>query len=223
MNQATTTIEPRKRPSQARSAATVDAILDAAARILGSEGLVGLNTNAVAQVAGVSVGSLYQYFPGKEAILSELLRRKRAMVLAGINAALEGMEHTSEAQMIERLVRAGIRNQASTPKLLQAYDYAGAVLPMHSETRRINGEIAAAIARFLALHGTPRAETLAQDFIGITRGIVTQALLAGPIDKDELADRVCVAITGYLDAWRRLHGGRTNENGGPKPAMSQHR
>lgn len=53
--------DPRKRPRQARSVATFEAILEAAARIL------EINTNAVAELAGVSIGSLYQYFPSKDA------------------------------------------------------------------------------------------------------------------------------------------------------------
>ena len=61
-------LNPRKKPGQGRSIATVEAILEAAARILETRGFVGYNTNDIASVAGVSVGSLYQYFPIKAAI-----------------------------------------------------------------------------------------------------------------------------------------------------------
>jgi AcrR family transcriptional regulator len=57
---------PRKTPRQARARATVDAIVLAAAPILRSDGPEALNTNRIAEVAGVSIGSLYQYFPNKE-------------------------------------------------------------------------------------------------------------------------------------------------------------
>jgi AcrR family transcriptional regulator len=60
-----TTLAPRKLPRQARSAATVQAILEAAAHILDSEGMAACTTNAVALKAGVSIGSLYQYFPAR--------------------------------------------------------------------------------------------------------------------------------------------------------------
>src|SRR5579863_5143022 len=69
------TLEARKAPGQARSKETVNVILEAGARILESEGLHGFNTNAVAAKAGVSVGSLYQYFPNKDAILLALIGR----------------------------------------------------------------------------------------------------------------------------------------------------
>ena len=63
---------PRKRPRQERSKATVDTILEATARVLKKQGFDGLSTNAVAAQAGVSIGSLYQYFPNKEALVAKL-------------------------------------------------------------------------------------------------------------------------------------------------------
>lgn len=63
-------IEPRKTPRQERAQATVDAILTASATILRQQGYDGLTTNKVADAAGVSVGSLYQYFPGKDALVT---------------------------------------------------------------------------------------------------------------------------------------------------------
>jgi AcrR family transcriptional regulator len=66
---------PRKKPRQSRAQVTVDAILDATAHILVRDGYEGLSTNRVAERAGVSIGSLYQYFPGKESLIGELLDR----------------------------------------------------------------------------------------------------------------------------------------------------
>jgi AcrR family transcriptional regulator len=68
---------PRKAPTQARSQATVEAILQATERVLVKDGYDRLSTNRVAAAAGVSVGSLYQYFPGKEALLAALANRHR--------------------------------------------------------------------------------------------------------------------------------------------------
>ncbi len=72
---ATARYQLRKAPKQARAKATVDAILEAAARILVERGYADATTNAVAERAGVSIGSLYEYFPGKEAVFAELRRR----------------------------------------------------------------------------------------------------------------------------------------------------
>ena len=75
-NAANPVHSPRKRPRQARAIATVTAILDAAARILTEDGYAAASTNRIAERAGVSIGSLYEYFPGKEAIFAELRRRE---------------------------------------------------------------------------------------------------------------------------------------------------
>ena len=69
-------LHPRKRPSQARSAVTVDAILEAAVRVLLADGYPRLTTRRVAEVAGVSVGSLCQYFPNRRSLVAEVIRRK---------------------------------------------------------------------------------------------------------------------------------------------------
>ncbi len=70
-----TSSEPRKRPVQARSRALVERILDAAARIFETRGYRDTTTNHVAELAGVSIGSLYQYFPNKDALLVGLAER----------------------------------------------------------------------------------------------------------------------------------------------------
>ena len=71
-------LEARKAPKQARSLVTVQAILTAGARVLARESLAGFNTNRIAEVAGVSVGSLYQYFPNKAALAYGIPRMERA-------------------------------------------------------------------------------------------------------------------------------------------------
>ena len=65
----------RRKPKQERAVATVDAVIEAAARILIDDGYARLTTNRVAERAGVSVGTLYQYFRSKEAILEALVQR----------------------------------------------------------------------------------------------------------------------------------------------------
>jgi AcrR family transcriptional regulator len=68
----------RRRPKQARAHATVSTILEAADQVLQRGGVQGFNTNAVAERAGVSIGTLYQYFPDKEAILVALAQEELA-------------------------------------------------------------------------------------------------------------------------------------------------
>ena len=66
----------RRTPKQARSRATVEAIVEAAAQVLERKGPEGLTTNGVAERAGVSIGTLYQYFPDKQALLLAAARRE---------------------------------------------------------------------------------------------------------------------------------------------------
>ena len=76
----------KKEPGQARSKASVQAMVQACARILERRGYAGLSTNAIAEVAGVSIGSVYEYFPGKDAIVARLVQD----MVAEVRAMLEG-------------------------------------------------------------------------------------------------------------------------------------
>ena len=76
----------KKEPRQARSKASVQAMVQACARILERRGYAGLSTNAIAEVAGVSIGSVYEYFPGKDAIVARLVQD----MVAEARAMLEG-------------------------------------------------------------------------------------------------------------------------------------
>jgi AcrR family transcriptional regulator len=80
----------RKTPAQIRSRATVDVILEAAAQLLESAGERGFNTNALAERAGVSIGTLYRYFPDKQAILLALAHRETEVFNAAVAASLAG-------------------------------------------------------------------------------------------------------------------------------------
>ena len=82
---------PRKQPRQARSAETVRIIVEAAARILEEAGLGGFTTNAVAERAGVSIGSLYQYFPGKDALIGALIVRETSLLIEAWETSLSAM------------------------------------------------------------------------------------------------------------------------------------
>ena len=79
----------RKTPSQTRALRTVDTLFEAATRILASEGEAGFTTNRIAERAGFSIGTLYQYFPSKEAIVVALVRRHRERVMRELDAMLD--------------------------------------------------------------------------------------------------------------------------------------
>lgn len=97
----------RRRPRQARSRATYDSILEAAAQVLEREGAAGLNTNRVAERAGVSVGTLYQYFPDKDAIL--LAVAERALATPGAVRA----QHRTLVEALMRAIETLLRGTAA--------------------------------------------------------------------------------------------------------------
>jgi AcrR family transcriptional regulator len=79
----------RKTPSQTRALRTVDTLFEAATRVLASEGEAGFTTNRIAERAGFSIGTLYQYFPSKEAIVVALVRRHRERVMRELDVMLD--------------------------------------------------------------------------------------------------------------------------------------
>jgi len=82
-------LRPRKRPTQARARATVEAVLQGAAEVFAELGYAATTTNKIAERAGVSVGSLYQYFPSKDALLAGLVERHMAEVRGVLDRGLE--------------------------------------------------------------------------------------------------------------------------------------
>jgi AcrR family transcriptional regulator len=108
---------PRRKPRQARSKAMVEAILEAATRVLVARGYEGTTTIAVAEQAGVSIGSLYQYFPNKEALVAALAERHSAELLARVDELLATMDARQPRAAIRALVRAGVDGHRIHPRL----------------------------------------------------------------------------------------------------------
>ena len=189
-------LQARKQPLQARSAATVGVILEAAARILEERGLTGLNTNLVAQRAGVSIGSLYQYFPGKEALLAALIRDARAGLLEAVQQiCAQGGLLSAQLRV---LIRAAVHHQLHRPQLMRHLEYAELMLPLDQETAALNDALLNALQDLLVAHAVREAEVTARDLIAISRGMIDSAGLAGESDAAALENRVWRAVSGYL-------------------------
>jgi AcrR family transcriptional regulator len=125
-------LKQRKIPLQARSEATTKAIVEAAAQIISAYGLDGFNTNAVAERAGVSIGSLYQYFPNKDAIMAALIRRTQEERAAALGAVLAA-PHDSLFDLVRAVVHAVNRQHRDQSLLAAAIDYEEARLPIEDE------------------------------------------------------------------------------------------
>ena len=108
---------PRKKATQERSRATVDALLAATARILVRDGYDGTSTNKVAFAAGVSVGSLYQYFPSKEALVAAVLTQHTDEMMDLVQRSLLRVAGMPIAQAARELVVVMIDAHKLDPKL----------------------------------------------------------------------------------------------------------
>lgn len=132
---------PRKRPQQARSRATVDAILDAAARVLVEEGYDRANTNRIAEVAGVGIGSLYEYFPGKDAIFTEVRRRLSRRMFAVVGRTMEEVLELPVREAVERVVDTLIRAYSVDPRLNVALNEQVPVGALADQSHEIEREL----------------------------------------------------------------------------------
>lgn len=108
---------PRKHASQERSRATVDALIEATARILVREGFDSASTNRIAEQAGVSVGSLYQYFPGKEALVAAVIERHNQELMCVARGTLAEAAGLPLKQAVRKMVAAAVKAHSIDPKL----------------------------------------------------------------------------------------------------------
>jgi AcrR family transcriptional regulator len=111
---------PRKSASQKRSRLMVDALLEATARILIREGFGNASTNRIAEVAGVSVGSLYQYFPSKEALVAALVDRHRQEISQAVQGELAEAMQLPLGRAVRKLVAVAVKAHRIDPALHRA-------------------------------------------------------------------------------------------------------
>jgi AcrR family transcriptional regulator len=109
--------KPRKNASQDRSRATVDALVEATARILVKEGFDKASTNRIAEAAGVSVGSLYQYFPSKEALVVAVMDRHNDETMRLVRSELADVAALPIKQAIRRMVAVAVEAHRIDPRL----------------------------------------------------------------------------------------------------------
>jgi AcrR family transcriptional regulator len=202
-----TSIHSRKRPQQARSEDLVGAILQAAVQVLTTQGAQRFTTARVAEKAGVSVGSLYQYFPNKASILFRLQSdewRQTNDLLCGI---LED-ERTSPMDRLRRLVHAFVRSECDEAAVRGALDDAAPLYRDAPEARTAKASGKTAIQAFMrkALpDATEQARLLAADLVtttltGVGKDFSTRPHALADVDifADGLADMLCV----YLESLR---------------------
>lgn len=183
-------LAPRKIPRQARSRALVDAIIEATARIFERTGPTACTTNAVAEIAGVSIGSLYQYFPNRRALTAALVVREHAQLIAAFSAAAT---RQTAAERLTGMIHAAVEYDFARPALAAALDgeEAAPAFARHQQ------ETLAAIHRGV-MAVIQRDETTAWDVIALAQGMIAMAVRRDERDGCALKRRIERAVFGYL-------------------------
>jgi AcrR family transcriptional regulator len=198
-------LEPRKSPVQARSAASVDALLDATIQVLLRVGKERLTTTRVALRAGVSVGTLYQYFPNKSALLQAALRRHLDEVTNAIEQVCERQRGATLPSMgtalIDAFLNAKMRNASTSAALYSvSSDVDGAKIAQQTGIRSNTAIVAMLVTTSDGLTRDPQlvASMLQGTMVGISRRL----LESGAPEKhfEPLRQELLFLVGAYLEA-----------------------
>lgn len=133
-------VQARKQARQRRSRLTVEAIVEAAARVVSQVGLDRASTNRIAEVAGVSIGSLYQYFPGKTALLAAVIEREAEGDLEALRSAVAACRSLPLPEVIDRTIEHFVGRLARSPALYRWMITYVPALGQHPKVRGIASE-----------------------------------------------------------------------------------
>ena len=198
-------LEPRKSPVQARSMASVEAILDATIQVLLSVGKDRLTTTRVAQRAGVSVGTLYQYFPNKGALLKAVLERHLKGVVEAVERACREQQGASLAAMGRALVTTYLAAKMRHVKSSAAMYAVSSDFDAVKVRRQMSARVQQAISAMLMSAQEPyrRDVQLAASVLHGSLAGVSQRLLESPAPEkhvEEVRKEMVVFAIAYLGA-----------------------
>jgi AcrR family transcriptional regulator len=197
-------ITPRKQPLQKRSGETVSAILEATAHILQRSGLTGLSTNSIAERAGVSIGSLYQYFPNKDAIIARLITKQTQCFERSVTAALEKSSALPLKEALETIIDFVVDYHAKHQALERVLQAEEKRLPLEKELFVSQANIIVAIERFLSGYcelSRANIPIASQTIMLIVRSLADSYTQAEEPISLALKQNVNRAVCGYLQSW----------------------
>ncbi len=198
-------LEPRKSPVQARSVASVEAILDATIQVLLKIGKERLTTTRVALRAGVSVGTLYQYFPNKSALLQAALKRHMDEITEAIELVCEEQSRRSLREMVTALLTAFLEAKMRDVKISVALYSVSSDVDGAKIVRQMGVRSNRAIARMLATASEPLMadpQLVASMLQGAMVGVSRRMLESGVAEKeyDSLRGELIFLACAYVDA-----------------------
>jgi AcrR family transcriptional regulator len=172
-------VETKRRiPRQARAEETVATILEGAAQVLEARGLAGFSTNATAERAGVSIGTLYQYFADKDALMRALAEREMRSTIAGVAKALRGEDEASVEERVRAMVRAMVSafrgRQRARKAVVQAVLAQGMAIEMMAPVAAFIAEAGAAPHRGMTRLSREQQFVLSRALMGAIRAAVLE-------------------------------------------------
>lgn len=145
-------VNPRKFPKQARAQATVEAIIIGAAQVLTAQGFEGLTTARVAERAGVSIGSLYQYFPNKQALAAAVVDCYGELFAAAFRQAMATHPQGTLSQTVDAMIEFASVSYQHGPELHRALNELASRVDRVEKIGQISARIAGVIEEQLRLH-----------------------------------------------------------------------
>ena len=208
--------EPRKSPVQARSAASVDAIIEATIQVLLKVGKERLTTTRVAERAGVSVGTLYQYFPNKSALLRAVLKRHFDHVLEAVEHACREQHGNTVEQMANALITAFLSAKMREPQTSVALYSVSADVDGAKIVKQMALRMNQAIVTMLSSARQPLTkdpQLVANMLQGAMSGLSRQLLESGDPEKHfpALRDELICLATAYLRTGVAFDSGRRSD------------
>lgn len=206
-------ISLRKRPQQARSNQLVEAVLEAAAQVLATEGAQRFTTARVAEKAGIAVGSLYQYFPNKAAILFRLQADEWQQTHDLLRSILEDTD-TPPLERLRALVHAFVQSECEEARMRGALHDAAPLYRDAPEAKRVRESGKRIMQAFMdeALPAAPLStRTLAAQLVKTTLSTVGQRFSETPRSGKEIetyADALADMLCAYLQSLRKDPAGR---------------
>jgi AcrR family transcriptional regulator len=212
-------LRPRKSPVQQRSKLTVEQILEAAARVFAKRGYAGATTNHIAERAGVSIGSLYQYFPNKDTILVALHARHMESASEVLRKMMKEAlgEKAAPEDLLRRFVRQIVEMHASEPALHHVLLYEGPRTPELSEKlHAIEDSMAYAVEQMLAERGgisRLHAKHAAYLVVHVVENMAHEYVIHPPPEMpiEVFVEELVTMLSGYI--WGRCAAGATRRIG----------
>ena len=201
-------ISSRKKPQQARSNDLVAAILEAALQVLAREGAQRFTTTRVAERAGVSVGSIYQYFPNKASILFRLQSDEWRQTTAMLSEMLQDPQHPP-LERLRRLVHAFVKSECDEAEMRVALDDAAPLYRDAPEAQAARTAGSGTLAKFMreVLPGVPKpTRDLAASLIKTTLSAAGKEFSESPRTEREIArysDAMADMFSAYLTSLAR--------------------